>query len=448
MKIVMLGAGSRFTLNVIDTLDHPRFEGCELVLMDVSEARLCKGVEAGEALARKKRLPLKLGRTTSLSRALERADYVIAAPEQDRYANWLSDIEIPRRHGVHQLTGENGGPGGLIHGLRNIHLYQPIIAEMERLCPDAWLLNYTNPMSILCEWFDKHTRIRYAGLCHQVHGSFGVIAEQLGMEPGELQVISAGINHLNWLFDLRRNGKSWMKEFFEAIATSKWWRERTPGVPRQDFSLEIHRLFGMYPIGYDDHIAEYFSCFPEPEEWQQLGLASLAETRIRPTLEKQINGALQAQHLIGHSHGVKPPFPRDAHHPHYRETASRMIVALETGEPTYFDATVGRNNGAVSNLPAEAVLDRPVLIAGGEIRSVHVGALPPGPREVCRRQIALHEMIVQAAAEGDERLVLQALCLDPHVRSTTQARAIWGDFRDHYRDALPENLRSGKKLLC
>ncbi len=435
-KIAMIGAGSQFTLNMVEAMEHELFAEADFVLMDVHEGNLERAAAAARELAAQKAHGPCISATTSLEEALDGAAYVIVSSEQDRYRNWLRDVEIPRRHGVHQLTAENGGPGGLAHGLRNIRMLAAIVEEMERRCPGAWLLNYTNPMSILCEWLDKQTRIRYAGFCHQVHGSLGVISEQLGLEPGELRVISAGINHLNWLFDIRRNGESWMEEFTRRIQESTWWREHTPGVPRQDFSLEIFRLFGMYPIGYDDHIAEYFSCFYEAPEWGTFGLESIAESRLKPELERTRNGAFKAQHLIG-ANGVVPPFPRDVSHPYYRETACRVIAALETGEPAYLDAMVGRNHGAVPNLPADCVVDRPVVVAGGEIRSVHVGNLPPGPLEVCRRQIALHGMIVEAATTGDERLALQALCLDPYVRSVTQAKAIWRDFLDAYPGLLP-----------
>lgn len=439
MKIAMIGAGSQFTLNMIEAMEHEIFAGCEFALMDINGEKLARAGRAAAELAEKQAISPRISMTDSMEEALDGADYVIVSSEQNRYPNWLRDVEIPRQYGVHQLTAENGGPGGMVHGLRNIRMLSAIVEAMERICPEAWLLNYTNPMSILCEWLDKRTKIKYAGFCHQVHGSFGVIAEQLGLEPGELEPVSVGINHLNWLFDVRRGGKSWMDEFTRRIQESRWWREHTPGVPRQEFSLEIFRIFGMYPIGYDDHIAEYFSCFYEAKEWPDLGITSIAENRLKPHLEKNGNGKFEAQHLIG-GH-ITPPFPKDAKHPHYRETACRVITALETGEPVYFDAMVGRNNGAVLNLPQECVVDRPVVVAGGEIRSVHVGSLPPGPQEVCRRQIALHGMIVEAAAEGDENLALQALCLDPHVRSVTQARGIWRDFQNEYAAFLPRTLQ-------
>ncbi|MCG2659094.1 MAG: hypothetical protein L6437_02460, partial [Kiritimatiellae bacterium] len=383
--------------------------------------------------------------TTILEKALEGCDYVIASCEINRNPLWLTDIEIPERYGVQQYLGENGGPGGQIHAMRNIGLFMPIVKAMERICPNAWLLNFTNPESILLTYFLKYTRIKSAGFCHQVHGVMGVIAEMLGFPPGELECVSVGINHLNWLFDLRRRstGKSYLKEFEARIRKSKYWAENHPErfLPSQQFSLEVFKTFGMYPIGYDEHILEYMSFFYEPHEWKDHGFKILFKDYY---LKKQIaeksnpiDYAMELQHLMGRQVAGKPPFPRDHFAPYYREAPCAVVCALETNKLLYLDACVGFNHGAAANLPDDAIVDRPVVVIGGDIRSVHVGELPPGPAEICRRQIALHEMVVKATVEGDALLATQALCLNPYVRSITQARAIWNDYYKEYKKYLP-----------
>ncbi len=329
-----------------------------------------------------------------------------------------------------------------MHAMRNIGMLMSITGMMAKHCPDAWLLNLTNPMSMLCTYLMKHTNIKSAGFCHQVHGSLGVIAEQFGFEPGEFQVISAGINHLNWLFDLRRrsNGKSYLKEFLTQIETSLWWTEKHKGVPAHRFSLELYKTFGMYPIGYDDHIWEYVSCFPEKEEWEDLGIESYATSYLKPALaakETTLERALKEQKSISEGNTATNPFPKSADHPYYREVVCATIAALETNEPLYLDAMVGLNHGSVSNLPTDAVLDRPVVVVGGAFRSVEVGALSSGPAEICRRQITIHEMVVKAVVEGDENLAVQALSLDRYVRTMSQARNIWSDFRKENAKYLP-----------
>ena len=435
-KITLIGAGSAFAINIVETLDSAVFDNFEFVLNDINSENLNRAEKAVRDVAKKLDLKVKISSDPNLESSLVDASYVIIACERDRYNYWIKDIEIPAKHGVVQATGENGGPGGLIHSMRNINMMMPIVAAIEEMCPDAWVLNLTNPMSVLCTYFRKYSSIKYAGFCHQVHGSVGVMSEQLGFQPGDLEVISGGINHLNWLFDVRKKGssRSYMDEFVTAIQSSEWWLKKFDNAPEHMFSLEVFKTFGMYPIGYDNHICEYLSFFYEQSEWNNKGVEPLIDSVLRPQVARG-RSTMEAQHLMGPD-ATKYPFPRNANHPHYRESVCPLIHALETNTPLYIDAMVGENKGAISNLPSDAIVDRPVVVTGGQVRSVYVGELPPGPREICRRQIALHEMIVQATVEGDETLAVQALCLDPYVRSLTQARAIWKEFRSEYAECL------------
>ena len=297
-------------------------------------------------------------------------------------------------------------------------------------------MNFSNPMSILCTYFKNYfPKIKALGFCHQVHGSFGLIAEELGWEPGELEVVTAGVNHMNWLFDIRHrnSGKSCMEEFITKMQASKWWDNVYPSVPEQKYTKEVYNTFGMYPVGYDEHIVEYLPFFQDTEEWKKWGLHSLAE--FYENLTKKNSHTLETQRLLGKNY-EKPPFPVDPDHPYYAENPCKVITALETNTPLYFDAINIRNNGAVDNLPADVILDVPALAIGGEVRSIHVGKLPAGPAELCRRQTVIHEMVAEAIAEGNDNLAIQALCLDPYVPSITKAKNIWADYRKEYAEEL------------
>jgi alpha-galactosidase len=437
LKISMIGAGSGFVVSIArELIEHDMFDKCEFALMDINEKALNTAEDRVREILSEKSNNIKLTRTMSLQEALEGSHYVITSCEPNRYANWVNDLRIPAKFGVHQVKGENGGPGGLIHGLRNISMFMDILKAMEEYCPDAWLMNFTNPMSILCTYFKNYSPIKALGFCHQVHGSFGVIAEMLDMEPGELEVFSAGVNHLNWLFDIRKKncGESCMDEFITKVKASKYWKKRFESIPPQSFTLETLNTFNMYPIGYDDHIIEYMPFFWEESEWAERGFKSLAGEY--ESLTKKGKTTLEAQTLLGADYHA-PPFPKDNKHLYYAEKPCQVIVALETNTPTYFDAINIVNNGAVDNLPDNAIIDVPGIAIGGEVRSIHVGKLPWGPMEICRRQITLHEMIAEAAHNGDESLVVQALCLDPYVRSVTQAKQIWQAYKEEYISYLP-----------
>lgn len=440
-RIAMLGAGSGFVINVARELATSAvLRESTFVLMDVDAGRLAKAEGQVRAILDEHRSGITLEATTELRPALEGCGYVIASCEQNRYPLWVKDVEIPLRHGVHQYTAENGGPGGQMHALRNIAMFMPILEEMQRSCPGAWLLNFTNPMSFLCTYFKNYGTIPALGFCHQVHGSFGVIAEMLGLQPGDLQVITGGINHFNWLFDIRRRGHrgSYMREFLDQVRASPYWRQNHDNIPNQKFTLDLFETFDAYCVGYDDHIVEYLPFFYEAGEWAGHGYEGILTRRLLPTVARgEAASTLEHMILMPEARARKYPFPANDTHPYYSEKPCAVIEALETHEPLYVDAINIVNRGSLSNLPADAVVDIPAVVVGGQARGIHVGELPPGPAELCRRQITIHELIARAAREGDEKLVLQSLCLDPFVRSITQARRIWADFKDAYADYLP-----------
>jgi len=440
LKISMIGAGSPgFSMAVAEDLVRSAvLREATFVLMDIDAERLAKSEKNIRALARREKSPLKITTTTDRREALAGSNYIVTACETNRVPYWIKDIEIPRRHGVAQTLGENGGPGGQFHAMRNITMFMEICRDIRELCPDAWLMNFTNPMSYLCTYFERQGGVNWLGFCHQVHGSFGVVAEMLGYEPGELEVIAGGVNHFNWLVDVRRRGtnKSCLKEFLEQVRQSDYWKVNRPNVPQQQFTREVLEVFGAYPVGYDDHWAEYVPWFYPEEEWAKRGYdwktVQLKKWLAKPKAEA--TDTLAAVEMATE----KYPFPNDARHPYYRERTCTVMEAFETNTPTYLDAINIINHGSIPNLPVNAVVDIPAVAVGGQVRGIHVGELPVACAELCRRQVTLHELVVQATVAGDRSLALQAMCLQPQIRSLAQARAIVDDFFKEYAADLPQ----------
>jgi alpha-galactosidase len=428
-KIVMLGAGGCFTPAVTRGLcEDPVFAGSEFVLVDVNPDRL----RAAEAAVRRTLADggaaLTVRSTADRRRAFDGCDCVISSCEQSRYAYWLKDQSIPARFGVRQITAENGGPGGQIHGLRNIVLFKGICRDMAALCPDAWLMNFTNPVSFIATYVARFTPIRSVGLCHQVHGSMGVVSEMLGFEPGDLVPVTGGVNHFNWLLDIRKKGssESVLPEFLEKVRSSTYWKKTRRNVPHQRLTLAILEACGVYPVGYDDHIAEYLPFLADPEEWTRHGLESNVESL-----------------LVKHGKKPKPadhgryPFPRDGTHPYYREIPTAVLAALDKRRPTAFDAINIPNRGCIPNLPDNAIVDIPATVSNGAVKGIKVGPLPTFCAELCRRQITIHELVAQAAEEANRSLLVQAMALDPYVRSLTAATSIVDAFLKEYAGCLP-----------
>lgn len=440
-RIGFIGAGSPgFSMGVAkEIVETESLRDGTFVLMDVDAGRLKLSEERILALVKEKKSPLRVEATLDRRACLEGCDFVVTSCEKKRAPYWIQDIEIAERFGVYQLSGENGGPGGQIHAMRNITLFNGITDDMAELCPNAWLLNFTNPMTFICTFLLKHSPIRSVGLCHQVHGSFGVVAEMLGYEPGELQVVTGGINHMNWLVDIRRKGsdQSCLEEFKEQVRKNKYWHKNRANIPEQRFTLDFLETFGTYPVGYDNHVVEYMPFFYPHEEWEERGYQS-RKVNLKKYLNKGADDTpkshLEELELAMGSY----PFPKDPKHPYYIEKACTVADALVRNEPTYLDAINILNNGAIDNLPDDAVVDVPALVVGGEVRSVHVGKLPAIGAELCRRQITIHELVVEATLAGDRQLALQAMALDPYVRTLAQARDILDAYLECYREELPQ----------
>ena len=447
IKITMIGAGSTgFSLGITrEMLKSDLLKNARFVLMDISPERLDKSYDRIMKLSSDYNASFFVEKTLDSKRALENADFVITSFAPHRQAFWASDIEIAAKHGVELLQGENGGPAGQIHGLRNITILMNIVEDIKQLCPAAWLLNFTNPMSMLCTYLYKHTSIKSLGFCHQVHGSVGVIAEMLGMEPGGLEVISAGINHMNFLLDIRRkgSGESFIDEFFERVKKSQYWQKVANNIPEQLFTLEFLNTFGLYPIGYDTHICEYIPFFYTPKEWKKIGYESALTTiskleSVRENVDaKGTIDDVEIKRMLGKD---TFPFPADPAGEYYKETPVEVIESLLKNTPKYLDAMVVQNKGSITNLPYDAVVDIPVVIVGGKARGNNVGELPVFAAELCRRQIVIHELVAQSAIQGDRQCFLQALCLDAHTTSLNQARAIMNDYLNEYQEYLPAGL--------
>ena len=446
-RIAVLGAGSFFTDSVVEGLLQARdvFEGSTVVLMDLDSARL----RLSEGRSRKLVADMGGGVAITASpdrrEALAGCDYVVTACEKKRVPYWIQDIEIPMRHGVHQIMGENGGPGGQAHAMRNITLFMDICRDMRDLCPEAWLMNFTNPMSFVCTYLRRCGGVKSLGFCHQVHGSMGVVAEMLGMAPGQLQVISGGVNHFNWLLDIREkdSGKSCMAEFLDQVRRSKYWKQVFERIPEQVFTLDMLNTFGLYCVGYDSHICEYTPFFYDESEWKEKGYTPrLVDLKRQLERDAGQDNACEEERVEGETKAraefYDHPFPKDGHDPYYQEKPTQVMEAFATNVPLFLTSIVIPNNGAIDNLPSAALVDIPAVAVGGEVRGVHVGPLPLFAMELCRRQITIHELLVEATVTGDRQLVVQSMALDPYVRSMRQARDIADAFLKSYREELPQ----------
>jgi alpha-galactosidase len=436
-RVVVIGAGSAsFGLETLFDLMGARNElsGSTIVLVDID----AKNLERIAALARKAnefyRAGFRIEHTTDRRTALKGAEFVITAVAVRREELWKLDFEIPIAHGVRHVLGENGGPGAFFHSARSIGLVLPIARDMEEICPDALLLNFTNPMSRVCRAVARYTRVKTVGLCHQVGHIYRIAGRVLGATPKvpenwdqmkeELlrveplyDVTAAGINHFTWLLDLRRreDGLDLYPEFKRLIA------EKPPDFePLSRFLMDV---FGFIPATGDEHAGEYISYAHEFHKVK--GYDFQDAVKERAAMWVRVDRMVAGMEAL-------PPQP-----PSSGERVVAIICAVLGATNLHLAALNIPNDGCISNLPPTALVEVPGTASGRGVRGLCVGELPRGIAELCRRQIEVQELVVEAAVTGSRALALQAILHDPLVHSAKAAQAILDDLLRLEADALP-----------
>jgi alpha-galactosidase len=411
-KIVFIGAASvSFGPAMIhDALLTPELRGSTLWLVDIDGESL----EVMAAYARRLNGSLGAGleikHTTDRAEALPDAEFVITSFAVRRDDLWRLDFQIPLKYGLKQVLGENGGPGGLSHSLRNIPIILDIARDMERLCPNALLLNFTNPESRMCLAVSRYTNVRCVGLCHGIGMAQTTIGKALDLPPEEVDPKAAGLNHFTWVLDLRRKdtGEDLYPAFKQAIAEKNVQVVGMEGEYQWEVKLCRHLMetFGYFPSPSDDHVGEYL-----PYAWEYCGLEGYdfdAADRHREASWKRLRRV-----AAGDADGL--PIKSSG------EFAFPIIASMLTGRNDLILAVNVRNDGLIGNLPDWAIVEVPAIAAPDGVRGVHMGDLPCGIAALCSTQVGVQDLTIEAAVHGSRRLALEALLVDPVVDSLVAA---------------------------
>ncbi|MGQ9683011.1 MAG: alpha-glucosidase/alpha-galactosidase [Anaerolineae bacterium] len=408
-KIVLIGAGSVvFAKTLIaDILSFPSLQQSTIALVDVNAERLALMAAFTRRLIEQQRLPTQIEVTTDRTQALAGADYVITVIQIGGVRAYELDIEIPRRHGVDQAVGDTIGPGGVFRGLRSLPALVAIARDMERLCPEAWLLNYTNPLAINVWGLYRSTPVRVMGLCHSVQATAAYLARTLGVPYDKLRYWAAGINHLAWFLTLEYNGH----DLYPALRRRM---HEAATIRNELVRASLLRLFGYWVSESSYHCSEYLPYFRRTPELRARFFPIPRDylAMYREGLEEQ-RQATEAQLA-----GCQPLPVRRSH-----EYASYIIDSLHTNSPRRFNLNV-RNDQLIDNLPAGACVEVPCLVDGSGLHPCRVGSLPPQCAALDRLSINVQELAVEAALTGNPRAVRQALALDPLTASLLRPRQI------------------------
>jgi alpha-galactosidase len=455
-NIVVIGAGSAvFGPNTIASLMRcRRLRGSTLSLVDLNAAVLEPVQRVAQRLNQACDAGFNVEAGCDRRQFLDGADFVVVSIEvQPREKLWRMDWEIPLRHGLRQPYGENGGPGGMMHAFRQIPPFMDIVRDMEAQCPKAWLINFSNPLPRLTRAITKYSTIATVGKCHQIEVGYAIAGTLLRHEynldvPQDVTMHSdldnvetvqriarqarqhvaikaAGLNHFTWVVDVRERKTG--RDLYPLLRDSL--SEAPPGF--EPLSMDLFRAFGYCPVPGDTHLAEYLPWTHDPltKPWERYGLKlydwqsnETSRERSHRRLQQMADGTLAVDGL------------RDVH----SEGAAEIIEAISANLNRYEEAVNVPNRGAIPNLPAETIVELPAIAGGDGVRGIQLEPLPAPIAELCRREAALAEMVVDAAVAGDRDLALQALLLDPMVNDTGRARRILDDYLEAFSDHLPQ----------
>lgn len=405
-KIAFIGAGSFiFTRSLVkDALTFPRLHDATIALMDINRERLDFSTRAIKRIIREGKYPAKVISTMDRKKALAGADVVVCTILAGDVNVWQYDILIPKKFGVDINIGDTRGPSGIFRALRTIPVMVDICRDMERLCPKAILLNYTNPMAMLCRAMQRSTSIKLTGLCHSVQGTAAMLAGWIGAPIAEITFVCAGINHQSWYIKFEWNREDAYPLIRQAMRRKKVWNE-------EQVRNEMFRHLGYYVTESSGHNSEYnwwFRKRPDLIEkycthgtgWNPGHHAYIVDDykKVKTTWKKSIQAWLNDKQPLNLKRG--------------HEYAASIINAWMGGEPFKFNGNVP-NTGIITNLPEKACVEVPVYADRHGFNPVHVGPLPPQCAALNNISIAVEEMAVEGALTGDPERVFHAICYDP-----------------------------------
>ena len=426
-KIVIIGAGSGFGQRLsLDIMAYPELQDGTISLVDINPDHLTPVVEFVKKAAEMNNIPIKVEGTTDRREVLEGADYVITAisvggPAYDGVP-YYHEIMIPRSYGVDQVVADTVGPGGIFRTLRCAPVMLEICRDVEEMCPDALVLNYTNPMAMLCWILTEATNVKVVGLCHSVQGTSRQLAGYIGAPYDEISYWVAGINHMSWFLSFQWNGK-------DAYPLLRTAMENPETYAKNTVRFDIMRHFDYFVTESTRHMSEYVPYYRKrPELIEEFDLGSRnpnKESQDGGRWERR-RGAMQKQL----DEGVKL---RRSH-----EYASNIIYACETNKPFRMNGNV-RNRGIITNLPSECCVEVPCLVDNTGVRPCYVGDLPTQLAALNNSNIAVQELTVQAVLEKDLRKAFHATLLDPltaAVCSTAEIKSMFDELVEAEGDLI------------
>ncbi|MDF2543122.1 MAG: alpha-galactosidase [Herbinix sp.] len=454
LKVALIGAGSvSFALGALhDIVLSERLQKeveLEVALMDIVEEHVIRTYQYADKMLEAFESKTNIWYTTDLEKALDQCEFVITAIEVDRYKYWSQDFHIPRLYGSKQIYGENGGPGSMFHTLRNLGPMLHIAYTMEKVCPSAWLINYSNPEAKLVEAISKLTKINVVGLCHGLDMGIHQLADFLEMDAKEIAVEGGGLNHFGFFTKVwdKRSGEDLYPVFKEKEKKAN----RLAQFEHVGLARTMYHIYGVYPYPGTNHCGEYIS-------YAQDFYAGLSlQFRYEPVMEqlwKKDSREAEFVYCAGGYNLDKGLFDQDMTQAEWMLEVSRFEkqkvqisneYAIPIIEAIYFDDEIQlnavnmKNNGAIVGLPEDMVVETQAIVNGKGITLKKMEeALPTAILGMINIQGTIHQLLLEAYLEKSKTKLLQAILLDPQAPTYYQACAMIDEMCELQKELLPE----------
>ncbi len=443
-KIAFIGAGSTiFMKNIVgDVLHHPALADAHIALMDIDTTRLAESEIVAKKLIAALGVPATVETTTDRTRALDGADFVVVAFQIGGYKPCtLTDFDVPKRYGLRQTIADTLGVGGIMRGLRTVPHLWAVAEDMARLCPDAIMLQYVNPMAINT-WAltARYPHVKQVGLCHSVQGTAEELAHDLRLDPRTLRYRAGGINHMAFYLEFQdAEGRDLYPLLHQGYAEGRF-PTRTGANARcpNKVRYEVMKHFGYFVTESSEHFAEYVPWFIKshrPDLIDQFGIP-LDEYPTR--CEEQIADWTAQKDRFATAENIEVV---KSH-----EYAATIMNAVATNIPAVIYGNVA-NHGLIPQLPEGCAVEVPCLVDAQGIQPTPVTDIPSHLTALMRTNVNVQELIVQALLTETREHIYHAAMLDPHTAAEldlNQIRALMDDLIDAHGDWLPDWLHHRK----
>ncbi|MBB6690663.1 alpha-glucosidase/alpha-galactosidase [Cohnella xylanilytica] len=429
-KITFLGAGSTvFAKNVLgDSMLTPSLQGFELALYDINPERLKDSENMLNNLKASTGSTCKVVAYSDRKEALRGAKYVVNAIQVGGYEPCtVTDFEVPKKYGLRQTIADTLGIGGIFRNLRTIPVMLDFARDIQEVCPDAWFLNYTNPMAVLTNVMNTYGGVKTVGLCHSVQVCVHDLFKAIGMDETGVQSKIAGINHMAWLLEVTKDGVDLYPEIKRLAAEKQ--KEKHPDMVR----FELMLRFGYYVTESSEHNAEYHPYFIKrnyPELIERFNIP--LDEYPRRCVNQIENWAKMRDSIVNNSQLT---------HERSHEYASYIFEAMETNKPFKIGGNVMNAGGLIANLPREACVEVPCLVDASGVTPTYVGNLPPQLAALNRTNINTQLLTIEAAMTGKKEHIYHAALLDPHTAaelSIDDIVSLCDDLIEAHGDWLPK----------